>query len=51
MENLRKIDEHEGMAELEARLPNPNFETARQLFVEQLDFLDTEKYFFFAQNK
>ncbi|VDK27731.1 unnamed protein product [Gongylonema pulchrum] len=43
VENLRLIEEHKVSAALETRRPAANFETARLLFLEQLNFLDNEK--------
>lgn len=43
VENLRLIEEHRESVGTETQLPAPNFETARLLFLEQLDFLDNEK--------
>ncbi|VDK70855.1 unnamed protein product [Litomosoides sigmodontis] len=43
-ENLRLIDEHRGSVEKGIQASsNEHLETARQLFVEQLEFLDSEK--------
>ncbi|VDM37296.1 unnamed protein product [Toxocara canis] len=43
-ENLRRIDEHRRDSdETQTPIQNSNMETARQLFIEQLDFLDSEK--------
>ncbi|VDO67255.1 unnamed protein product [Onchocerca flexuosa] len=44
VENLRLIDEHRDSTEKEMQTPNEKLETARQLFMEQLEFLDSEKY-------
>ncbi|KAL3997136.1 Myosin head (motor domain) family protein [Acanthocheilonema viteae] len=43
VENLRLIDEHKGSVEEEIQTSSEHFATARQLFVEQLEFLDGEK--------
>ncbi|VDD95614.1 unnamed protein product [Enterobius vermicularis] len=43
-ENLRRIEEHKkDSMDLGESSATANMETARQLFIEQLDFLDTEK--------
>ncbi|MCP9259990.1 Unconventional myosin-IXb [Dirofilaria immitis] len=42
-ENLRLIDQHNDTMQKESQAPDEHFETARQLFVEQLEFLDSEK--------
>ncbi|EJW83037.1 hypothetical protein WUBG_06052 [Wuchereria bancrofti] len=43
VENLRLIDEHKDSVEKKMHMSSEHFETARQLFVEQLEFLDSEK--------
>lgn len=43
VENLRLMEEHEDSTEKEVQTSSTHFETARQLFVEQLKFLDSEK--------
>ncbi|VDM96149.1 unnamed protein product [Thelazia callipaeda] len=43
VENLRLIEEHKDIVDSESDGKSENLETARQLFIEQLDFLDGEK--------